>query len=184
MPAKGGDFERSFARALSLWWTHGESDSVFWRVNASGGRARVRAKTNRRTDNQYGDICAVEASGHPLMAKTVWELKRGYGKWSPFDELDRSGRMKDQPFLMFWKQLMQAVEDSGNPNTHPFMVWRRDQRAACIAMQTRTGLFIRNHVKGQGNPPPVHAFLLTSTVKVVLMPLAVFFEWCPPEVFK
>lgn len=36
---KGGSFERLIARQLSLWYSKNESDCIFYRTAASGGRA-------------------------------------------------------------------------------------------------------------------------------------------------
>lgn len=179
--AKGSDFERDFARQLSLWWTRGMDDSVFWRVSASGGRARTRAKTGKKTDNQYGDICATQTEGMPLMAKTIWELKRGYKKWSPFDVMDKPAKMKKQTLELFWDQVMQGVTDSGKP-LEPFLVWRRDQRVACVAMQFSFAMTITNKLKRLW-PRPVAA-IKTETYNIVVFRLSDFFEWCDPEVFQ
>ncbi|MBM3120244.1 MAG: hypothetical protein FJ006_12010, partial [Chloroflexi bacterium] len=60
MSSKGASFERDISRQLSLWWTHGERDDVFWRSSMSGGRATVRAKKGQKTAYQNGDITATD----------------------------------------------------------------------------------------------------------------------------
>lgn len=83
MSKKGPDFERTIAKQLSLWWTQDEkepSDDVFWRTQASGARATTRAKKGKRTDGQYGDICAVDERGKSLTDVFTVSLKRGYGE--------------------------------------------------------------------------------------------------------
>ena len=76
--AKGGDFEREVSRLLSLWWTEGARDDVFWRTSASGGRATSRAQAFKRTRYEYGDITFTDPIGKPLLDVTVIEAKRGY----------------------------------------------------------------------------------------------------------
>lgn len=76
--AKGGQFERDFSRSLSLWWTNGERDDIFWRTAGSGARATVRTKKGKTTAGQYGDITATDPDGKILIDKILFELKNGY----------------------------------------------------------------------------------------------------------
>lgn len=76
--AKGGQFERDFARQLSLWWTKGDRDDIFWRTAGSGARATVRTKKGKSTAGQYGDITATDPDGKLLIDKILFELKNGY----------------------------------------------------------------------------------------------------------
>lgn len=175
--AKGGNYEREFARQLSLWYTWGTDDSVFWRVNASGGRARVRAKSGKRTDNQYGDICAVKAMGNALTDRTVWELKRGYHSWSPFDVIDKAAHRKATVFETFWSQVIQAQADAGGDRI-PMLVFRRDQRVSCIAFPYNQRHYFR---QGGTMPAPPGAMLAVSRELVVLIVrVENFFAWADP----
>lgn len=76
--AKGGQFERDFSRQLSLWWTNGERDDIFWRTAGSGARATVRSKKGKTTAGQYGDITATDPDGKLLIDNILFELKNGY----------------------------------------------------------------------------------------------------------
>ena len=87
--AKGSPFERHMCKELSLWWTGGKRDDVFWRTASSGGRATQRAKTKRGTFGQEGDVQATDPIGQPLMNLFAIELKRGYNKTTIQDLLDR-----------------------------------------------------------------------------------------------
>lgn len=75
---KGPEFEREVAKDLSLWWTAGDRDDIFWRTQNSGGRATARKRKGKTTQGQYGDIQAVDPLGKPLMRFLSFELKRGY----------------------------------------------------------------------------------------------------------
>src|SRR3954464_11883516 len=86
---KGASFERDLCKRLSLWWTDGERDDVFWRTSQSGGRATSRTKKGKKTKNSYGDICAVDPIGQPLLDLITFEVKRGYNKDSFTDLLDK-----------------------------------------------------------------------------------------------
>lgn len=76
--AKGGQFERDFSRQLSLWWTGGNRDDIFWRTAGSGARATVRSKKGKTTAGQYGDITATDPDGKLLIDNILFELKNGY----------------------------------------------------------------------------------------------------------
>jgi hypothetical protein len=92
--AKGADFERDISRTLSLWWSHGERDDIFWRTSMSGGRSTVRAKAGKATAYQSGDITATDPIGAPLIKATVIELKRGYKKYCVLDMVDSKNPTK------------------------------------------------------------------------------------------
>jgi hypothetical protein len=78
--AKGGTFERAFSKKLSLWFTRGQREDVFWRSSNSGGRATVRSRKAKTTMGQYGDISATDPIGQPLIKALTFELKFGYNK--------------------------------------------------------------------------------------------------------
>jgi hypothetical protein len=76
--SKGGEFERQVCKYLSLWWSSGEFDDLFWRSSQSGGRATTRAKKNKRTVNHAGDISPTHSSGEGLTDYILFECKTGY----------------------------------------------------------------------------------------------------------
>lgn len=78
MSKKGPAFERAIAKQLSFWWSEGESDDLFWRTQSSGARATQRTKKGKRTDGQYGDICATCPEAKPLLDLFTISIKRGY----------------------------------------------------------------------------------------------------------
>lgn len=128
---KGSDFERKICKDLSLWWTHGERDDIFWRTSLSGGRATVRRKTGRSTDFQCGDISATDPIGVLLIQHVTFELKRGYGKVSPFDLLD-ANHTATLEWLCFLRQTLAAQKAAGTPFWA--IIFQRDRHAVCIAV--------------------------------------------------
>ena len=64
--SKGSAFEREISKSLSLWYTEGERDDIFWRSSQSGGRATTRAKKGKKTAASYGDITALDNRGEPF----------------------------------------------------------------------------------------------------------------------
>lgn len=125
---KGGKFERDLCRLLSLWWTEGKHDDVFWRTAGSGSRAKTRSKTGRRTFGQEGDIQAVHPVGRPLLDLLTIEAKRGYSQHPAFECIDQKG-------ISFFedKFLRQTMKDASNAGTRFWMlIHQRDKRKACV----------------------------------------------------
>jgi hypothetical protein len=90
--AKGAQFERDICKRMSLWWTGGERDDVFWRTPQSGGRATRRGQKGQKTFGHHGDIQAIDPIGRPLLDHMIFELKCGYGHTSVMDLIDGSGK--------------------------------------------------------------------------------------------
>ena len=72
---KGSNYERDFAKRLSMWWSYGQLQDAFWRTSLSGGKATID-----NSDVHVGDICALRPIAVPLENCVVFELKRGYTK--------------------------------------------------------------------------------------------------------
>jgi len=108
--AKGGVLEREISKELSLWWTHGERDDIFWRSHGSGARATVRRKQGKATANQDGDICITDPIGQPLLKAVTIELKNGYAKWNIKSILD--SKQKKPILREFFEQCAREKESS------------------------------------------------------------------------
>ncbi len=130
--AKGGRFERSVAKQLSLWWTKGQSESVFWRTSGSGARASTRSKTNRRTAFQYGDLCATDPAGQPFIDLITTEIKRGYNRFSIADLLDRSPKAKIQKYEEWFVKIQRDHERAGSFSW--LLIVKRDLRETLVFM--------------------------------------------------
>ena len=146
---RGGSFEREVARILSLWWSGGRSDNVFYRSQSSGARATQRFKVKKETKFQCGDIAPSNSEGELLLSKWSIEVKTGYGsrraikdenkktvkkvidRWDILDILDSR---QDNPILMtMWEQCKRNAELS---NRKPVLIFRRNNRQSCIVMET------------------------------------------------
>lgn len=131
MPAKGSSFEREICRQLSMWWTDGARDDVFWRSAASGSMATSRMRRKGKTTaGQHGDIQATDPIGKALTDFWSIELKRGYKQWSPFDVIDAKPDAAKQTFTKFVEQATEACTSSGA--YAPMLIARRDRRDAVV----------------------------------------------------
>jgi hypothetical protein len=140
MAQKGNNFEREVSRALSLWWTGGEEDDVFWR-----NRVRRTGKAYN-AQMQEGDLIATKEIGVPFTEFFCVECKSGYSikrsptkktkekkkqrktvektKNVPWDLLEVIDSDKKKPVILsFWEQVDKAGE-----LTHrmPILIFKRD----------------------------------------------------------
>jgi len=131
---KGSSFERGVCAQLSLWWSKGESDSVFYRTGGSGGRATRRGRKGKQTVNHCGDVQASDPSGMPLLKLCTIELKRGFNTATLHDVLDapaREGRNVSQKWQQWIDQAIESAKHAGSMGW--MIVARRDKRrAACF----------------------------------------------------
>jgi len=112
--SKGTKFERDICKRLSLWWTDGKRTDVFWRTSGSGARATTRSKQDKDTFGQYGDVCATDPIGLPLIHLCTIEIKVGYSRQTVFDLVDRLPSERKQPYKKFINQAIQGAEQSGS----------------------------------------------------------------------
>lgn len=129
---KGSNFEREICRMLSLWWSGGKSDAIFWRTSQSGGRATQRAKSGKETFGSYGDIAAVDPIGQPLLEVFTIELKRGRSHGSPIDLFDAKRTKRVRPFEAAINQAMSSVMQAHSKFW--MLICRRDRKETMVYM--------------------------------------------------
>lgn len=134
--SKGSQFERTVCKQLSLWWTSGARDDVFWRVSQSGGRATQRAKSGRKTFGSYGDIAFVDPIGEPLLRLFTIELKRGKSHGCPADLIDRTPSLLPSPFEKTLIQTYRAHQAAGSRGW--MLICRRDFCIPVLYADTET----------------------------------------------
>lgn len=187
MTNKGTPFERKICKLLSKWCSGGKSDAIFWRTSISGGRATVRAKKGLETPNSYGDVCAIDPLGIPLMDLVSIELKRGYSKQLTLQDLLDSNQ--NEPLLLkFWKQ---AERDRVlGKRQWSWLIFQRDRRLACIIFNRSFWNFLVGYT---GNLTYSKSFRLLLKLGYVsekihyqlyIMRLSEFLHWVDPEIFK
>lgn len=176
MKGKGSSFEREIARELSLWWTEGERDDVFYRSHASGARFTQRRKSGKDTAMQGGDITCSDSIGEALIRIFNFELKTGYGsktktgvaRWDVLDIID--SRQKYPTLHMFWEQCNGDAEKSGRV---PSLIFRRNVRSACIVFHVVIFNIFLTYFGGYSKYPVI------SVSDLMIMSLEDFFKWIP-----
>ena len=131
---KGFSFEREICKELSLWWTEGERDDIFWRTSGSGGRATERLKKGKLTANSYGDVMAIDPIGQPLIDFCFIELKRGYSK--DIGVLDFVDKRKGSLILLdWWKDAIEKILQTEQKEV--LFIFKRDRHEKCIMFSDR-----------------------------------------------
>lgn len=135
--AKGGAYERSVCKRLSLWWTAhdagGPREDVFWRTAGSGARAKVRSKRNVKTANSCGDVGCIDPCGAAFIKLLCTEVKKGYPKVSPIHFLDKRGKQQ------FEEWIDKAEIDAANAGSMSWaIIHRRDRHEELIWMPFST----------------------------------------------
>lgn len=177
--AKGSTFEREICKALSLWWTEGERDDIFWRTAGSGGRATNRAKRGARTSGAYGDLTFTDPIGSPLLALCCFELKRGYGSWCVLDLIDKKAGAKPSTAALFWEQAKTSAEQAGSP--WPIVIFRRDQKRTTIMLHRGLLLAMGEHC-GPHRGPKLQTQI--GSDGVVLMPFDDWLSYFEPQAMR
>lgn len=187
--AKGSKFERDLCTQLSLWWTNNRRDDVFWRTAGSGARATSRSKQGRQTCGQYGDICATDPIGEPLIQALTIEAKNGYSRSTIHDILDRTDRTAVQRYEEFFTKAINSSIQAGSVGWA--LVHKRNFRQPMIYLPHYILTFMRR--KKSGVFPYVYFELDVRgkkkkpehTIYVVGMSLDSFFsEFTPKDIKK
>ena len=131
---KGSEFERSFCKKLSLWWTKGQREDIFWRTAGSGARAKIRGRKGKLTDGQHGDVAFTDPLGKPLIDLLLIELKCGYSKDNIQTLLDLPDRLNPQA----WEQWIRQATDSlsMSKSWYWLIVSKRNGRNELITMES------------------------------------------------
>ena len=174
--SKGSEFERSTCKLLSLWFSEGTSDSLFWRTSQSGGRATTRAKSNKLTTNSYGDVSFIDPIGQPLIDACLIELKCGYtNDINPLDLLDK----KKGTSIIFdwWEKASKERVLAGRQYT--ILIFQRNRRHSCVAISKPMARKLSDWFGN--NPSTIH---VVADLELCIFRLKDFLDWISPEFFK
>jgi hypothetical protein len=184
---KGSAFERRTCKDLSMWFTNGERDDVFWRTAGSGARATVRAKQGKMTADSAGDICAIDECGKPLTRLAVFELKKGYTGKSPSSRISvlqfiDSLPSEKPPLIEQW-MIKLRKECTTHDRPYGFIIFERDRKKAVICMRRETFEYVKLRNPNEFKWPPFGPFctIYGKKSELVFFLLEDFLNWCPPE---
>ena len=184
---KGSSFERELARQLSLWWSHQQDDTIFWRVLGSGGRATRKTHTGKGTAHvSFGDLEATCPEGFAFTDLALCEFKRGYGRWAITDVLD-ARTVKTQTWNLFMEQVLESWKASGR--RWWIVIFKRDQRKPMIVLCPQLYMWLHGRSEDKCGPSRVafraifHGRLHHSSMSCASMPLDTFLATVQPEVF-
>lgn len=179
---KGGQFEREICVQLSLWWSDGELDDVFWRSSTSGARATVRHRKGKTTFGQYGDIQAVRPEGMDLTNFCTIECKRGYSD-STFADLIETPD-KQNKWLEFFEQA--RIERRTAKVPYYLLIVKRDRKPAVIFMEAElfNKLIPTNVPNLKKTLRYVRINIPIYPLYVVGLPLSEFFSNIKPSTIK
>lgn len=181
---KGSGFERTICKALSLWWSDGERDDIFWRSQNSGARATVRAGKGKQTSGQHGDLAAMDNEGISFTNACCVEFKVGYEKWSVLDVVDKPNDNVAQVFEQFMVQVKGACENAGAE--WPVLICKRDRRSPVIIIPKTMYEDLEDYY---GKPKPLHFYMVVRFDRdnyedMLVLRLDTFFDWADAWFFK
>lgn len=137
--SKGSDFERSLSKQLSLWWTNGERDDIFWRSQQSGGRATQRRKNGKTTANQEGDLTAMDPIGQPLIDQVCIEAKCGYPDFNIEGEINKSAQK-----TILRGFLEQCEKEINDTKRHWWLIVKQNRKKPIILFSISFLTFLRS----------------------------------------
>lgn len=124
---KGRKFERTISKKLSIWWSNGERDDLFWRTQGSGARATTRSKRGIKTEGQDGDIASTSNESIIFAASFIIECKnyKSINIWNIFTN-------KKCDFQGWWIKLKSQAKDV---NKRPLLIAKENNHPIVCCME-------------------------------------------------
>jgi hypothetical protein len=179
---RGSQFERDICRKLSLWWTEGKRDDIFWRTAGSGAMATTRFKKGKKTYGQDGDIHAIDPIGEPLLKLCNIELKRGYSKDTIFDCLDKPKKAKQQTYEKFMEQAIKGMENSDSK--YWILITQRNRRIPMVYIPQDFYAPILDYIYIRASRFTIPEFYQGIMANIYVTTLDIFLERVQPEFIK
>lgn len=135
---KGGNYERTISRKLSLWISDGKFDDMFWRTSGSGSRHTIRYKKNLTLEGQAGDIASTRSGISEEFIRTFCVEIKFYKEiniWG-FITKTKSG------VLDFWNQTTEKAKQVGKI---PILIVKENYKPALfISNKSFKNIIIKN----------------------------------------
>lgn len=113
--SKGSAFEREMCKRLSLWWSGGESDQVFWRNSG------FLTRSGTCVEHQYGDVHSIDPCGKWFVENVNVELKF-YKDLRLLEVIDKPDK-KHHVLLEHW---CQCRDDAEGSKREPLLIAKRN----------------------------------------------------------
>ncbi len=130
---KGKKFEKEIAKKISVWWTNGERDDVFYLTSGSGSRYTFRKKVGKDTKNSSGDIGILDPIGQPFLNIFSIEAKNGYS--NKLDIMSIIDGKKDQKHIIFDWALKAQNEVDGTDKECFIIIIKRDRKNKVVVIE-------------------------------------------------
>jgi hypothetical protein len=149
---KGNEFERTISKKISMWWSSGLRDDLFWRTQGSGGRYTQRIKFNIKTHNQEGDITNTHPLGMEFADNFVVECKH-------YKDINLWGIITDSKnkLIEWWDKLNELTKKE---NKTPWLIVKENNKP--ILLITNNYLFLYRFCK-KNNCKPKATFIYNGT---------------------
>jgi len=158
--SKGSEFERALCKQLSLWWTYGERNDVFWRAASSGAMATQRQKTGQTAFGQYGDIQSTDPIGQPLTSVFSIEAKRGYKDATFWDIMNSLQTKAAKPWELWFVQALEAKMFSNALSA--MLIHKTDRRQALVYFEYKVFKMLRKKKGWASYPNGITPFIKTN----------------------
>jgi hypothetical protein len=175
--SKGSSFERAICKELSLWWTDGKRDDIFWRTAGSGARATVRRGRNCDTANSAGDVCALHFSGQPFVDHFIVELKKGYSREiDVLKMVDAAPRRKPCVLTQWLEKAWREVTE--NNRVEAWLIFQRDRAKPMLVFRDDFLRNLESSIDKSYPYPSIH--VLTNAMFWRFVVLREFLGWYKP----
>ena len=136
---KGHKFEIEISRYLSLWFSKGKKDDLYWRSAGSGNIATIGLSRGKRLDKLTGDISSIGGEGEELTRNFMVECK--FYKDLEYDSLIFN---VNRGICGFWNKL---VKDAKKFSKLPMLIARQNRRPTLIGLDLKTFYLIEDNAQ-------------------------------------
>ena len=169
---KGRIFEKEIAKELSIWWSIGKRDDIFFCSSGSGSRFTSRKKRGKDTANSCGDLSYTDSDGKPFMDRFSVELKNGYS--NDLDLLSIIDSNNKNSVLVDWATKAQKeIEEAGREQF--LIIFKRDRKNKVVCIDSRFLEQLDNEFK-----PEKELLLYLPDMALSIIDYDVFFKHFSP----
>jgi hypothetical protein len=160
---KGSSFEREIAVKLSLWYSYGNREDLFWRSSQSGGRATTSRKKQKELKTQAGDLSAIHPLGQPLLDVFYTECKN-------YKDMNYAGIITNTGHLVkFWES---TLAEAASYNRSPMLITKQNRMPVVIFLEVMGLRRLKLHIE--------HAIIASPKLRMYGILLDTFTRYAKP----